>query len=152
MEKIQISKEKKLDLIARFKKLKSAGVAFIIIGLIGIIPALLYVFGVLSSSSILIFTNTPTLGFAGVGIIFLSAADNAIKKINKNEAVMYKTKCFRKRFIEYAEVANNDLLSVNVKKPFKMVGIIGSPKNINDGDDVGIVHVEKRAFYAFPLE
>ena len=151
MEKIQISEAQKDDLIARFKRLKGAGFAFVMIGLIGLIPVFLGMFGVFGNSSFLIFTNFPTIGFSGVGIIFLSAANNAIKKINNNEVIIYKTKCFRKRFIEYAEVANNDLFSKQVKKPFKLVGIIGSTKDINDGDDLGIVHIEKRTFYAFPL-
>ena len=155
MEKITISNEKSEELIIGFKKMKNVGLGFIILGIIGVIPVIsiiLGAFGDFGNNMNPAYYPPFTAGFVAIGIIFMGQAENATKKIKNNDFQVYKTKCMRKKFFnEYAVVENNEILSGKVSKPIKSITIIGSHKSINDGDEIGILHVDKKTFYAFSL-
>jgi len=101
--------------------------------------------------------GTPFFSFIAIGIIFISQADTALKKINQGNYETFKTKCIRKRmFGEYAIVENNETLSKRVKKSTKWLMIISGKdinpgKNINPGDDVGVFKSGKMV-YSFSLK
>ena len=150
MEKIEISTEKRNELIEGFKKMKSVGMVFLIIGLVGVVPIFPVMFGLLDTTASYGF---PTIGFLFIGILYLSQADMAIKKINQGDIDVYKTRCIRKRFFnEYAVVENNDIISKKVRKPEKGIMIIGSTKLIQAEDEIGIVKFDKNSIYAFSLK
>ena len=150
MEKIETTEEQNVTLITGFKKMKSVGLAFFLIGILGMIPIVPLFAGIFSSASITY--TTPTFGFLAVGIIFMAQADSAVKRIKNNEYQVYKTKCIRKRFLnEYAEVENNEILSKKMRRPVKSIVIIGSHKSINPDDEIGIIQIDKKYFYAFSL-
>ena len=153
MEKITIANGKSDELITGFKKMKSVGFAFLILGLTWIIPMILFISGAFGDNVSSTYYAPYTAGFAGVGIIFISLGENGIKKLKNNDFQAYKTKCIRKKFFnEYAVVENNEILSKKVSKPTKALTIIGSHKSINEDDEVGILHVDKKTFYAFALD
>ena len=152
MEKITISEEKGNELLAGFKKMKNVGFAFILLSLLWIIPIISILLGAFGDNVSSALYPPYTMGFTAIGIIFMSQAENATKKIKNNDFQVYKTKCIRKKFFnEYAIVENNEILSKKVSKPTKWVGIIGSHKSINEGDNVGIIQIDKKTFYAFSL-
>ena len=74
MEEIQISEGKINEVMAGLSKLKSVGIVFIVFGLLGLIPIGSILLGIFGSNASFAFTTPPTMGFAGVGIIFLSQA------------------------------------------------------------------------------
>ena len=155
MEKTTISEEKRNDLIIGFKKMRDIGLGFIILGIIGVIPIISIIVGLFGNVNNLnpAFYPPYTAGFVAIGIIFMGQAENATKKIKNNDYQVYKTKCVRKKFFnEYAVVENNEVLSNKVSKPVKSLTIIGSHKSINDGNEIGILHVDKKTFYAFALD
>ena len=152
MEIIQITEEKVNALTERFNKMRKGGITFLIVGASMLILSISSsVLNILNVGITNIFTSTPSVMFFSLAIIFISQANFAMKKIKANEFTVYKAKCIQKRWIEYAVVENNEILSKKVKKPTKLVGIVGSPKFIQPGDDVGIIKFEK-SFYAFALK
>ena len=145
MEKIQVSNEK---LIPLFKKLKSNGIALICVWIgatIALIGTGLFVNFALASPI------AAFIGFMFMGFININYANVAMKKLESNELEVYKTKCIKKRLLEYAVVENNEILSRKVKRPLKWVPLLVPMKSINVGDEIGIVKVDKKVFYAFSL-
>ena len=149
MEKIEITEDKINELIGGFKKLRGLGIAMLIIGALGPISAVLI--NVFGDNLALTFTMPSVAGFIGIGAVFMHQSNTAIKKMTKNEFQAFKTKCIRKRLGDYAVVENNEELSKKVKRDTKWVAIVGPSKLINADDEIGIVKVEKKLFYAFPL-
>jgi len=145
MEKIQISKEQEQNLLSLFKKRVSLGMVFIIIGLIGIIPTIITLFYEASTY----YYSSGTFAFTILGILFIGQNDAAAKGIKKGDYQAFKTEC-KKVGWEYASVNNNELLSKKVTKDIKKVAILGSPKALRAGDEIGILHAGKE-FWAFNL-
>ena len=146
MEIIQITEEQEEKLITLFTKLKSLWIIFFIIGLVGFIPV---GFNFFIDSPISFYTS-PTFAFVILGIMFMGKGEDSIKKIKKKEYQVFKAKCQNKKLFEYALVENNEILSKKVRKSLKWISILGSPKSIQIGDDVGILKVDKD-FWAFSL-
>jgi len=149
VEKIEITEDKTNELIEGFKKLRSTGIAFLIIGVIG--PIIAVISTIFGDNFAINLTIPPLAGFIGIGGVFIFQSNTAIKKVMENDFQAFKTKCIRKRLGDYAVVENNEELSKKVKKATKWVAIVGPTKLINADDEIGIVKVDKKLFYAFPL-
>ena len=152
MEKIQINEDMKSKLIASFKKMKRVGIAFVVIGILGFTPLMASIIsGFIADNTGFIFTGSPTIGFLGIGIIYISQAEAAAKKIGKDEFQVFTTKCVRRRLYDYAVVQNNEILSPKMTRPLKWVLIASSARSIKPEDEIGIVQVDRKTFYAFAL-
>lgn len=146
MENFQISKEQEKELVSHFGARANMGIALIVIGLSGLVPTIITAVGYAAINPYFSFTFV----FFIIGIMFMNQGKEAAKNVEKGDYEAFKTVC-KKVGWEYATVDNNEVLSKNVKKPTKKVGILGSKKGMNAGDEIGIIKVSK-GFWAFPIK
>jgi len=147
MEKFEISEVQIKNIIKHLYEKRKLGIVFLIIGLVGLVPVGVHLFGGAEAGMF----SSPTFIFFILGIIIYGQYEESIKGINNKDYQAYTAICRKVSSIGNLSVDNNDTLSKVVKRPLKSIDFLGSHKLYQVGNKVGILQV-KKTFWAFALD
>jgi hypothetical protein len=98
------------------------------------------------------FYSFPLVVFFIIGIAIWSNAEQAFKNIKKNDYIVYKAIVLKTSSLGSVTIENNEILSKSVNKPTKSIDFLSSIKSVNVNDELGVIQVDKREFWGFPLQ
>ena len=139
MDRIEITEEQEQNIIRHLKKRKELGIAFLVIGVVGLIPLGVHLF---SAADYGMFSS-PTVFFFILGIMFYGQYEESTKGLKNKEFQAYSAICRKVSGIGNLAVDNNEVLSKNVRTPLKKIEFLGSKKLYQVGGKVGILQVKK---------
>ena len=146
MEKYELTEEQEQSIKKHLIEKRKIGIVFMIIGIVGLIPVGVHLFGGADTGVF----SSPTFIFFILGIIFYSQYEESIKGLNNKEYQAYTAICKKVSSIGYLSVDNNETLSKVVRNPLKRIDFLGSHKLYQVGYKVGILQV-KKTFWALSL-
>lgn len=147
MEKLEISEKQEQSIKSHLLEKRKLGIVFMIIGIVGIVPVGVHLFGGADAGMF----SSPTFIFFIIGLVFYSQYEESIKGINNKDYQAYTAICKKVSSIGNLSVDNNEILSKVVRTPLKRIDFLGSHKLYQVGDKIGILQV-KKTFWAFALD